>query len=192
MEDKKMEDALDSFVQSLEEEQKSGELVEKKKRKRIGNTEAKNGMDRIIEFIKTTIESICIGEDIRVEVDKSSMQFSVYGEDLAMAIGKNGKNMEALEYIVNLISNRKKLFDKSILIDIKDYRKNKVKKIKKTAIKLAKKAMREGKRIKLKPMCAFERKIIHNTLAGFEHIQTKSKNREPYRRIIIYPLREGN
>ncbi|MDZ7838644.1 MAG: hypothetical protein U5N58_12220 [Actinomycetota bacterium] len=50
-----------------------------------------------------------------------------------MAIGRNGKNMEALEHIVNLIAARKKLVDKSVIIDIKDYRKKKAEKMKKTA-----------------------------------------------------------
>ncbi|MGM0365511.1 MAG: protein jag [Actinomycetota bacterium] len=192
MQDKKMEEALDSFVQSLEEEQKSGKLVEHNNWKQEQEKEDVSGLERVVEFIKKAVETICIGENIRVEVDQNSLKISVYGEDLAIAIGKNGKNMEALEYLVNLISARKKLVDKSILIDIKDYRKKKAEKIKRTALKLARKAVKEGRKIKLKPMCSFDRKIIHNTLSGIKDIRTKSKNEEPYRRIIIYPVRGEN
>jgi len=192
MEDKKMEDALDSFVQSLEEEQKSGKLVENNNWRDSQEKENISGLERIVGFIKKVVETICIGENIRVEVDQNSLKVSVYGEDLAIAIGKNGKNIEALEYIVNLISARKKLVNKSILINIKDYKKKKAEKIKKIAVRMAKKAIREGKKIKLKPMCAFDRKIIHNTLSSFKNIRTQSKNEEPYRRIIIYPVQEGS
>ncbi|MDZ7838645.1 MAG: R3H domain-containing nucleic acid-binding protein [Actinomycetota bacterium] len=55
---------------------------------------------------------------------------------------------------------------------------------------MAKKAVEEGKKVKLKPMGSYERKIIHNALASFKNIKTVSKNREPYRRIVIYPVQE--
>ncbi len=191
MEDKKMEDALDSFVQSLEEEQKSGKLVESKKKNQEKQGK-KPSLEKIAEFIKRTVEAICIGENITVEVDERNLKLSVYGEDLAIAIGKGGKNIEALEYLANIVSARKNLLQKNILIDIKDYRKNKAEKIRKTALKLARKAIKEGRKIKLKPMSSFDRKIIHNTLANFKEIRTKSKNEEPNRRIIIYPVKEGS
>ncbi len=192
MKDKKMDDALDSFVKSLEEEQKSGSLIENKKIKGEQVEQKCSGLDRIVDLIKNTLEAICIGEDLRVEVDENNLKFAVYGDDLSMAIGKNGKNIEAIEYLINLISAKKKLVNKNILIDIKDYRQKKAEKIKKTAIKLAKKAIKEGRKIKMQPMSAFDRKIIHDTLSGFAKIRTKSKNEEPFRRIIIYPVQENN
>jgi predicted RNA-binding protein Jag len=40
-------------------------------------------------------------------------------------------------------------------------------------------------------MCAYERKIIHNALSKFKDIKTRSKDEEPNRRIIIYPVSEA-
>ena len=51
--------------------------------------------------------------------------------------------------------------------------------------------IKEGRKIALKPMCAYDRKIIHNALAKFKDVNTKSRYEEPNRRIIIYPTREG-
>ncbi|GAH20643.1 unnamed protein product [marine sediment metagenome] len=66
---------------------------------------------------------------------------------MGIAIGRDGKNMQALEYIINLIGKRKKLLCRNVTIDIKDYRKKKISNIKKTAVIMAKKAISEGRKI---------------------------------------------
>jgi len=148
------------------------------------------GMDNMARIIKNALEMMCLGEKVRVSTNTEDYKISVQGEDLGIAIGRDGKNMAALEYLVNLISRRKNLVDRRVTLDIKDYRKNKIEKITGTAINMAKKAIKEGRRITLQPMCAYERKIVHNTLSKFKDIKTRSRDEEPNRRIIIYPLNE--
>jgi len=88
LEDKSIGEAVNSYVKSLEEEQKSDSLIENK---------------------RAAIGLICLGEEVNVKADPGSYKISVYGSGLGMAIGKNGKNMQALEFIINLIGkNRKK------------------------------------------------------------------------------------
>ena len=81
--------------------------------------------------------------------------------------------------------------DRNVTIDIKDYRKKRIDSIKKTAIFMAKKAINEGRKIALKPMGSYERKIIHNLLARFSNVTTRSRYDEPDRRIIIYPVKSS-
>jgi spoIIIJ-associated protein len=190
--DKNMKDAVSSFVESLEEEQRKDKLIENSLKKETvaldGNI---SGMETIAKKLKKFIELICIGEDVNVGTDIKELKFSIQGGDLSIAIGRNGKNIAALEYIINLIGKRKKLIDYRVTIDIKDYRKNRINKIKKIAMEMADKAIKEGRKIALKPMCAYERKVIHNALAKFKKVTTKSMHEEPDRRIIIYPVREA-
>jgi len=189
-EDLTISDAVDSYVASLNKEEETQKIL---------NTEAENvdgdngkqdyiiGLNNIARIIKRSVEMICLGEEVKVNTNTEDFKISVHGDDLGIAIGRDGKNMAALEYLVNLISKRKHFLDRKVTIDIKDYRKNKIEKITNTAIKMAKKAIKEGRKITLKPMCAYERKIIHNALSKFKDIKTKSKDEEPNRRIIIYP-----
>lgn len=186
---KDIEEAVSTYVKSLEEEQKDGKLMENKKPRR--EEDNLSSIERIVVFVKRIVELICLGEKVKVEMDDKSNKISVYGDDLGIAIGRNGKNMQALEYIVNLVGKRKGLLDRSIILDIKDYRKRKCEKIKKMAIRMAEKAVNKGKKITLKPMCSYERKIIHNVLSSFKNVKTRSKNEEPYRRIVIYPTKGG-
>ncbi len=191
-EDKSIKDAIDSFVESLEEEQKRNRLIENTpKNMAEDKVIEKDGLEKIKGILKKILKLICPGEDVKIKTDSEELRLSVQGEDLGIAIGRDGKNMQALEYIINLIGKRKKLVDRNIMIDIKDYRKKRINGIKKTAIFMAKKAINEGRKIALKPMDSYERKIIHNLLARFSNVTTRSRYDEPNRRIIIYPIKSS-
>ncbi|MFA5015064.1 MAG: R3H domain-containing nucleic acid-binding protein [Actinomycetota bacterium] len=191
-EDKSIKDAINSFVESLEEEQKRNRLIENTPKSIVKDKTIENdGLEKIKGVLKKILKLICPGEEVRIEADSEELRLSVQGEDLGIAIGRDGKNMQALEYIINLIGKRKKFVDRNIIIDIKDYRKKRINVIKKTAIFMAKKAINEGRKIALKPMDSYERKIIHNLLAGFSNVTTRSRYDEPNRRIIIYPIKSS-
>ena len=92
-----------------------------------------------------------------------------------------------MEYIINLIGKRKKLIDRRIIIDIKDYRKKNIETLEKIALQMANKVVKEGRKIALRPMLSYERKAIHNLLATVKDVKTKSRDEEPNRRVVIYP-----
>jgi spoIIIJ-associated protein len=193
MEDLTIIDAVDSYVASLKQEEEN-DTTEEGVQAETGEKDRESsiiGLDNIARIIKKSVEMICLGEEVKVNTNTEEFRISVQGDDLGIAIGRDGKNMAALEYLVNQISTRKHFLDRRITLDIKDYRKNKIEKIKRTAIKMAKKAIKEGRKITLQPMCAYERKVIHNALSKFKDIKTMSKDEEPNRRIIIYPVNEA-
>ncbi len=202
-----IEEAISKFVQSLEEEQKSDILLESQNKKNLSieeedyldetveeteNTETftEDRFEKIKEFVKKVIAMVTNSDVDEITFDEDNGIINIYGRDLGIAIGKNGKNMEAIEYILNLYVKRKGLSERSLTIDIKDYKKKKYESIKKMALKMAVKAIKEQKKIALKPMPSYERKIIHDILSENKEVKTKSKNKEPYRRIIIYPMKE--
>jgi len=189
-----IKDAVNAFVVSLEEEQKNSkrietEKIEKEKLEENENKELKNStsLDKIVIILKRILGYIYIGEEIKIDVDAENFIVSINGKELDIAIGKNGSNIEALEYIVNLIGKRKKLIDKRIVIDIKDYRKKNIETLGKIALQMANKVIKEGRIIALRPMPSYERKVIHNLLANVKEVITKSRDKDPNRRIVIYP-----
>jgi spoIIIJ-associated protein len=220
-EQRSMEEAISNFVDSLEEEQKSNKLIESNQKEKILDeneedidkdkyknyenypgkedddeevTETKEptgDIEKIKDFIVRIVSIVSDSEVSDIKYDKENNKIDIYGKDLGIAIGKNGKNMEAIEYIVNLVARRKNILDRSVSIDIKDYRRKKYDIIKNLAIRMAKKAVKEGRKIVLKPMLSYERKIVHDALSESKEVKTKSKNKEPYRRIIIYPNKEN-
>ncbi len=200
--DDSLKDAINSFVMSLEEEVKSSKILQKKEEEMSleknvpakitqparGSIKTNEGFEKIIEIVKNIIEMISTDNELKIDSNPEKAKISVYGKDLSIVIGKNGKNIDAVEYIVNLIAKRKKFSDKRILIDIKDYRKKNSDKIRKMALRMAEKAVKEGHKIALRPMPPYERKIVHDLLSKIKNVETRSRDDEPNRRIVIYPV----
>ena len=190
-EDKGIKDAIDSYIKLLEKEQKSERLAEERSKENASDNLEAGGLEKIKRILKKSIELICLGEEVKINTNSEDMMLSVQGRDLEIAIGREGRNIQALEYIINQISRRRRLSERKVTIDIKDYRKNRIEKIKKIAAAMAKKAINEGRKIALRPMCSYERKIIHKMLEKFNDVTTRSRYEEPNRRIIIYPVKYG-
>ena len=191
MSDSEIENAVGSFVESLKIEQKSNKLIEDNSNREPDKEENKSGgFFKLVSILKKILEMICIGEALRIETNEKKMTISVYGDDMSIAIGKYGKTLDALEDVINLIGKRKKLIENKIFLDIKDYRKNNIERIKELAIQMAEKAIKEKRKISLKPMSSYERKIVHSALSDVKDVKTVSKYEEPNRQIVIYPLTE--
>jgi spoIIIJ-associated protein len=185
MNDKKpMDEALDTFVKSLKEDNKK----ERAKKKNQDETRPKEGIDGLLEFTKNIVAKVCESEDVEIKYDEEKPSIALYGKDISIMIGKEGRNITALEHIINLAGKRKQILKRNIVLDIKDYRKNNLEKVKKIAHKMAEKAVKEGRKIALRPMPSFERKTIHNSLSEMKNVRTASKDEEPNRRVIIYPV----
>ncbi len=191
-------DGVNSFVEFLEEEQKNEKILsvktqeEETKNRKINQDKlpeiAGSGFERLADILMKIVELISMDKEIKVSPDKEKSSISVYGKDLSIVIGKNGMNMDALEYLINLIGKRNKLIEKNVILDVKDYRKQNDEKIKILAMNMAQKALKEGRKISLRPMPSHERKIVHNILSKVKDIKTRSRDDEPNRRIVIYPL----
>lgn len=187
-----LKEAINTFVLSLEEEQKKTVIKNIDLKKKEAPAIDEDGFKKIVEISKNIIELICFKQEIKLIPDLKKNKIIVEGNDLSVLIGKNGKNIEALDYIINLIAKRKKLAARKIIIDVKDYRKKNIEEINKLALRMAEKVKKEGKKIILRPMSSYERKIVHNLLSKVKEVKTKSKDNEPNRRIVIYPAINNN
>ena len=102
-----------------------------------------------------------------------------------MLIGKGGETLEALETLLRMVMSKKGFNDVILQLDISGYREKREKTLKKLAEKSAKKVMKEKRRLKLEPMNARERRIIHTSLKDYPEVTTYSIGKEPGRRVVI-------
>jgi spoIIIJ-associated protein len=109
----------------------------------------------------------------------------VKGEDARMVIGKRGQTLDSLQYLANLVSNKDEEVYKRVVIDVEGYRSRREKTLEQLAVKMAKKALKSGRTVRLEPMNPYERKVIHTTLQQVDGIVTRSEGDEPNRRIVI-------
>ena len=72
-----------------------------------------------------------------------------------------------------------------VILDIEGYKEKREKTLEDLAEKVAKTVIRTQKPVKLEPMQAYERKIIHSKLQQNNKVETNSIGEEPHRRVVI-------
>lgn len=141
--------------------------------------------------LKTLTEELLskMGLDITVSVEEQEDKFSVEvgGEDSAILIGKRGESLDGFQFLLNALFNKGKKHEdyKRVVVDSNNYKARREDTLKILAERTAARAVRENQDIRLEPMSANERRIIHSALADSDRVETESKGNEPNRYVVI-------
>lgn len=104
----------------------------------------------------------------------------------ALLIGKSGKNLEALETILNQsIKEQTNLFLK-VRLDISNYRENQQLLFENEIKKVIHEVLVSKIDTKLDPMNSYQRRMIHQIVSQYENLRTESIGIEPNRCVIIH------
>ncbi len=102
-------------------------------------------------------------------------------------IGRRGEVIDAVQVLAGAVANTGRKEYKRVVVDCGNYREEREETLRRVAQKLAAKAVRLGKRVRLEPMNPYERRIIHSALVDNEEVTTKSEGKEPARYVVITP-----
>ena len=108
-------------------------------------------------------------------------------DDSLLLIDDKGKNLKSFEYLAKLITSKKLNQKITLIIDLNDFLEKRNNKISELARLVAKKVETTQKAYTLRPMSAYERRLIHLELAAWPNIITESIGEEPRRRVTIKP-----
>lgn len=126
-------------------------------------------------------------ENTKFEIvrDENIVNLNINGENLNSLIGYRGETLNALQTLISRIGNKGLEERHRIIVDIEGYRNKRIKALQDLAVKVSKTVMKNKKSIKLEPMSAFERKIIHDKLQENPKVTTHSVGKEPNRKVVI-------
>lgn len=127
--------------------------------------------------------------EITYEIAGKYINFQLESKKAALLIGKRGQTLNALQQLVQLVVNKHASQFKVIRIDVGDYRERRQQSLEQLANRMADKAVRTNRKVKLEPMPAYERKVIHHTLSSRLDIETYSEGSDPYRYLVIEAIR---
>lgn len=152
--------------------------------------EKEDGIQVAIDYLLDVAKKM--GAEITIDVEEvgKDVKLQIKGESLGMLIGKHGQTLNALQYLTQLIANKTTSQYKNIIVNVGDYRERRHETLALLANKMADKAVKTKRAVHLEPMPSFERKIIHAILSENEQIETHSEGRDPYRYIVIKPVRK--
>ena len=167
----------------------------------INNTEEKGGllkksveievynMNEIVSFIKETISEITrlmkAESNLEVRRRDGSISVTIFSDNNSILIGKNGKNIAALQLLIRQMVNSKLKEPLSIVLDVGNYKEKRVKSIEYLAKKLAREAYKTKTEITMDSMNSYERRIVHAVLADDKYVYTESIGEEPNRKVVI-------
>ena len=146
--------------------------------------------EKALQILSKIVESINREAEIRVASSNQEYTiFEIVNTDPAIIIGKHGHTLDAIQYLVNLITNKESRQEKRriYIVDIDGYRKRREESLQRYAREKAEIAKRKGVSITLYFMNSIERRLVHMALKEDGEVTTYSEGREPYRRIIINP-----
>mgnify|MGYP004507759697 FL=1 len=144
---------------------------------------------KAIENVKTFIEQLKseLPEDTNysIEVKKDTLYVDIKSPNLGFLIGYRGETLYAMQNVMSSIAGKGLSSRVRVILDIEGYKAKREKTLRELAQKVAKTVIRTKKSVKLEPMQAYERKIIHSELQKNDMVDTTSIGEEPHRRIVI-------
>ena len=146
-------------------------------------------MNEIITFIKDTLNQITdlMGAKSNLEVRRrdNNISVTIFSENNSILIGKNGKNVAALQLIIRQMVNSKLKEPLSIIIDVGNYKEKRARSIEYLAKRLAREAYKTKTEVTMDSMNSYERRIVHEALADDKYLYTESIGEEPNRKVVI-------
>ncbi|PID83020.1 MAG: hypothetical protein CSB15_00400 [Clostridiales bacterium] len=140
----------------------------------------------IKDFLKLMSESIERDIEVSVKEFGENIVIDVKGEDLSMLIGRHGKTLEAIRYLLSLMINKDKDSFRRIIFDVEGYRKKRDNSLERLARNIATRVIKTKEEVKLDPMNPYERRIVHSTLQRNRLVTTRSEGDEPYRSVVVF------
>ena len=122
-----------------------------------------------------------------IEDTDEHIEVELHGSDLKRLIGERGETLLAIQFLLNRMVSRKAEGDQLIVLDAGGYRERRQNALESLAKKLAGRAEKEQKVVKISPMSPHDRRVVHQTLSELESVRTESTGDGLYRNLLIIP-----
>ena len=194
---KTVEEAVKVGLETLgvKESDVTVEVLDEGKKRLIGSKPAQVKLtviertdgERAVEFLEGLFP--LIGEEVHAELkgEDEKIVIELTATSAKNIIGRRGEVIDAVQTLAGAVANIGRKDYKRVVVDCENYREDREETLKRVANKLAAKAVRLGKRVRLEPMNPYERRIIHSALVDNPDVTTKSEGKEPARFVVIIP-----
>jgi spoIIIJ-associated protein len=142
------------------------------------------------EFVEGLIEEIGLEAAVSVRViDSETVEVVVEGQELGILVGRGGATLGALQELARtVVQSRTAGPTERILVDVAGYRAKRADALQRFTRQVAEEVISSGSEQALEPMLAPDRKVVHDTVAEIDGVQTRSEGEEPRRFVVVSPL----
>ncbi len=140
---------------------------------------------QVMDFLTILLEKMGYPGFVKINYRKEGkLALNVVSDHSSIIIGKKGKNLDAIQLIVNVYAGQLNPGVK-VIIDSENYRMRHEEQLVRLAYRTAEQVKRNGRSRLLDPMNPFERRLIHTALNDMEGVTTKSEGEGLFKQVRI-------
>jgi len=139
------------------------------------------------DYLEGLLDIVDLDGDIDMDVEGTRAVVAIVGEKLDQLVGKRGEVLDALQELTRLAVMRQTGERSRLMLDIGGHRERRRATLTELAAATAADVIASGEQISMKAMTPFERKVVHDAIAGIEGVHTESEGVEPQRHVVVLP-----
>lgn len=142
--------------------------------------------DIAADYLEGLLDIADLDGDLDMDVDGNRAAVSIVGADLAQLVGDHGQVLDALQELTRLAVFRETGERSRLILDVSGFRASRREVLTALAAEVVARVQESGEKESLKPMSAYERKIVHDAVAA-AGLTSESEGAEPRRRVVVLP-----
>lgn len=143
------------------------------------------------EVLDEILKHVDLPNVVEYETKEDYCYLNIISNGSGLLIGKRGKTLNALQFLVSKIVSRQAGETVSVVVDTENYRTKREGSLTELAHQLSDKVKKSHRPLTTGPMSAQDRRVIHLALKEDHEVRTKSKGEGNLRRVVIYPVKKG-
>ncbi len=143
--------------------------------------------DLAADFVEGLLDRLDLPGDIEIEITEEQALLNLDDVGSGLLIGRRGATLDALQELVRCAVQRQTERRTRVRVDVEGYRARHVEKLRDRCREAIAQVRETGEPVRLEPMDAYERKLMHDLVAKTGGVTSSSEGAEPKRRVVIHP-----
>ena len=139
------------------------------------------------DYLERLLDILDVDGDIDLDVEGDRASVAIVGGELQDLVGSDGAVLEALQELTRLAVAQSTGVRSRLMLDIGGYRARRRSDLTSLAAEAARRVASSRQAERLAPMNPFERKVVHDVIAGVPGVHSESEGEEPNRRVVVLP-----
>lgn len=141
------------------------------------------------DYLEQLLDVLDFDGDIDLDVEGDRAMVSIDGGSELQKLVGGGEVLDALQELTRLAVQQVTGERSRLMLDVAGWRAARRDELSTLGIAVAERVLASGEREELKSMTPFERKIIHDAVAGIDGVVSESEGAEPERRVVVLVAR---
>ena len=145
--------------------------------------------DAAADYLEVFLDIVDLDGDIDIDVENDRASVAVVevnDGELSLLVGESGKTLDALQDLVRLAAARETGHRSRLMLDVAGFRAARRQELQRIAVSAVAEAKAAQGPVRLDPMNAFERKVVHDAVAE-AGLASESEGSDPDRYVVVSP-----